>query len=165
MDITIRRITRSDRASIAGLLSRVRVFDDNDRTIAIELVDVYLDNPAQEDYRFFAAFDQDDELVGYVCYGPTPLTEGTFDLYWIAVDPSLAGQGVGSRLLKRVESTLAEENGRLVVIETSSGEQYALTRQFYMKNGYAVAETIKDFYRPGEDRVTFLKYLRFLNHR
>ncbi len=90
---------------------------------------------------------------------PYSLTDGTFDLYWIAVDPAWAGQGVGTLLLRRVESMLKEDNGRLIVIETSSSQQYALTRQFYEKNGYVLAETIKNFYRPGEDRVTFVKYL------
>jgi ribosomal protein S18 acetylase RimI-like enzyme len=62
-------------------------------------------------------------------------------------------------LLKQLESTLKEDNARLIVIETSSNQQYLLTRRFYMKNGYVQAETIKDFYCPGEDRVTFMKYL------
>ena len=39
-----------------------------------------------------------DAVLGYYCIGPTPATEGTFDLYWIAVEPSLHGRGVGSAL-------------------------------------------------------------------
>jgi ribosomal protein S18 acetylase RimI-like enzyme len=160
VDITIRQISNLDRPGLAVLLSRISAFDDDDRSVALELVDWNLDNPDKRDYLFFVAIAGEGELIGYVCYGPTPLTEGTFDLYWIAVDPAWAGQGIGSLLLRKVESTLKEENGRLIVIETSSGQQYALTRQFYMKNGYTLAETIKDFYRPGEDRVTFIKKIR-----
>ena len=160
MNTTIRQLSNLDRAALAALLSRINSFDDEDRVVAMELVDWSLENPEERDYLFFVAIAGEGELIGYVCYGPTPLTEGTFDLYWIAVDPALAGQGVGSQLLRKVESTVEEENGRLIVIETSSSQQYALTRQFYVKNGYLLAETIKDFYRPGEDRVTFVKRLR-----
>jgi ribosomal protein S18 acetylase RimI-like enzyme len=157
--IEIRELVREDRDSLSRLLSKITVFDAEDRAIAIQLVDIFLNNPAQEDYEFFVASTKDGEVIGYLCYGPTPLTQGTYDLYWIAVDPAFAGQGVGTMLLKQLESTLKEDNARLIVIETSSNQQYLLTRRFYMKNGYVQAETIKDFYCPGEDRVTFMKYL------
>jgi len=159
MAIVIRKAIREDRSALNQLLSKITVFDAEDRAIAIELLDIYMDDPAQEDYQFFVASGDDERVIGYVCYGPTPLTEGTFDLYWIAVDPQYAGQGVGTLLVRQVETTLKEDGGRLIVIETSSHPHYALTRRFYVKNGYVLAETIKDFYRPGEDRVTFVKYL------
>jgi len=159
MDFTIRQLNRFDRAPVAALLSRIDAFYEDDRAIALELVDGSLDHPDNTGYLFFVAIAGGGELIGYVCYGPTPLTDGTFDLYWIAVDPAWAGQGVGTLLLRRIESIVKEDNGRLIVIETSSNQQYALTRRFYMKNGYVLAETIKDFYLPGEDRVTFVKYL------
>jgi ribosomal protein S18 acetylase RimI-like enzyme len=159
MAILIRKANREDRSALNQLLSKITVFDAEDRAIAIELLDIYLEDPAQEDYKFFVASDNDSQMIGYLCYGPTPLTEGTYDLYWIAVDPRYAGQGVGTQLMGQLESTLKAAHGRLVLIETSSSQPYELTRRFYMKNGYRVAETIKDFYRPGEDRVTFVKYL------
>ena len=158
MAIVIRKAIREDRSALDQLLSKITVFDAEDRAIAIELLDIYLKDPAQEDYQFSVAFDHDSRMIGYICYGPTPLTEGTYDLYWIAVDPQYAGQGVGTLLMRQLESILKANHDRLIVIETSSSQQYALTRQFYLKNGYVLAETIKDFYRPGEDRVTFVKY-------
>ena len=161
MKIEIRELVREDRDSLSRLLSKITVFDAEDRAIAIQLVDIFLNNPAQEDYQFFVASTKDGEVIGYLCYGPTPLTQGTYDLYWIAVDPAFAGQGVGTMLLKQLESTLKENNARLILIETSSSQQYVLTRRFYEKNGYVLVETIKDFYRPGEDRTTYVKYLRF----
>ena len=160
MEIEIRELIRKDRDSLNRLLSKITVFDANDRAMAIELADIYLDKPAQEDYDFFIASDKDGEVIGYICYGPTPLTDGTYDLYWIAVDPAFTGQGVGTMLLKGVESAVKNKYGRLIIIETSSSQHYTLTRRFYVKNGYGLAETIKDFYRPGEDRVTFVKILR-----
>ena len=159
MVIETRELVQEDREALNRLLSKITVFDDEDRAIALELVDIYLDNPAQEDYEFFVTSGDGGEVIGYICYGPTPLTIGTYDLYWIAVIPGFTGQGVGSLLLQRFENAVRDKNGRLILIETSSSQVYALTRKFYMKNGYVLAETIKDFYRPGEDRVTFVKYL------
>ena len=165
MAIEIRVLRREDREPLNQLLSRITDFKVEDRAIAIELVDIYLDNPAQEDYEFFLASDENGEIIGYICYGPTPLTDGTYDLYWIAVDPAFAGQGVGSMLMKQFEITVRDKNGRLIVIETSSDQEYELTRRFYVKNGYVVEEIIKDFYRPGEHRVTFVKNLSDSRHR
>ena len=158
MSIQLRTLISSDRVDLAQLLERVPNFEEDDRAIAMELVVTALDQPEQKDYCFLIAEDG-DVLVGYACYGPTPLTDGTFDLYWIAVDPQCAGQGIGTLILKAMEEQIQRMGGRMIVIETSSAENYAQTQQFYLKNGYELAETIRDFYRPGEDRVTYLKRL------
>jgi GNAT superfamily N-acetyltransferase len=158
MTIQLRKFSAEDRPSLAGLLSRIKEFTPLDQALALELADVFLNVPDQKDYDFVLAVTEDDRVIGYACFGPTPLTEGTYDLYWIAVDPAYAGHGLGSRLLKWVEEKAISNNGRLLVIETSSSPHYAATRQFYLKNGYYLAETLKDFFRVGEDRLTYLKY-------
>ena len=48
----------------------------------------------------------DGALVGWICWGPTPCTIGTFDLYWIVVDPAWQGRGVGSALVAEMEGQL-----------------------------------------------------------
>ena len=106
---------------------------------------------------YFIVDKEDGQIMGYTCYGPRALTDRTYDLYWIAVDPPYAGQGIGTHLLQRIEELVLAANGRLIVIETSSSSEYAAPRQFYLKNGYNLAETIRDFYRDGEDRVTYVK--------
>jgi ribosomal protein S18 acetylase RimI-like enzyme len=98
--------------------------------------------------------------VGYACWGPTPGTEGTHDLYWIVVDPASQGKGVGSGLLQEVEGRLRADGGRLVVVETSSRADYAPTRGFYERRGYARAAVIPAYYAPGDDLVIYLKDLR-----
>jgi GNAT superfamily N-acetyltransferase len=153
----IRSINRSDRPLLAKLLARISSFDLEDQAMALELIDIFLEQPGQKDYFFSLAVNDEDHPVGYACFGPTPLTQGTFDLYWIVVDPELAGQGVGTLLLHFVEHIILSCWGRMLVIETSSAENYACARNFYLKNGYILIETIQDFYRPGEDRVTYIK--------
>ena len=50
--------------------------------------------PASSDYFFLGAFTPEEELAGFACYGPTPGTDRTYDLYWIAV---IRGAGVRKR--------------------------------------------------------------------
>lgn len=160
MNSRLRNLSLKDGPYLEKMLSRITIFEPEDIVLAMELIWQALDQPDQKDYAFMIAVDPQDCPLGYACYGPTPLTEGTFDLYWIAVDPVCAGQGVGSRLLMAVEEAVQKLNGRMLLIETSSGRPYALTRQFYLKNQYRLAETIRDFFREGEDRVTYMKKFR-----
>jgi ribosomal protein S18 acetylase RimI-like enzyme len=155
----VRELTRTDRSSLIKILSNIESFHADDRALALELIDIILNDPAQKDYAALVAEDEAGLVTGYICFGPTPLTDGTYDIYWVAVDPAAAGQGIGSLLLKKTEDHLKEGNGRLIIIETSSGQEYELTRRFYEKNRYELAERIKDFFREGEDRVTYLKRL------
>ncbi len=159
MNVTLRSLSPADRPALRRLLSRIEEFSPDDQSLAMELVEIALDQPDQKEYDFFIAASGGDEVAGFVCYGPTPLTEGTFDLYWIAVDPDFAGNGIGSLLLKTTEDAVTGRQGRLMLIETSSNPAYENTRRFYLKNGYRLAETIQDFYRDGEDRVTYVKRL------
>ena len=108
-------------------------------------------------YAFLGAFTPEDKLVGYACYGPTPDTDRTFDLYWIAVDPGAQGSGGGTRLLTEVERKLQGQNARMLIVETSSRSQYAPTRHFYAKRGYAEAARVREFYAPLDDRIIFTK--------
>ncbi len=147
MNISLRNLKTNDLPLLADILAGIAVFDQDDRKVAMELLTIILEQPDQKDYLGIVAAGPGDAPVGYACFGPTPLTDGTFDLYWIAVDFACAGQGIGSRLLRAVEEQVRQRQGRLLVLETSSTQCYAQTRQFYLKTGYTLAETIKDFYR------------------
>ena len=108
-------------------------------------------------YFFLGAFTPEDELIGYACYGATPDTDRTWDLYWIAVDPSAQGTGSGTTLLSEVERRLSGLNARMLVVETSSRSDYAPTRAFYAARGYGEAARIRDFYAVSDDRIIFTK--------
>ena len=113
--------------------------------------------PTDSDYLFLGAFTPEDELVGYACYGPTPGTDRTFDLYWIAVEPATQGAGIGTLLLDEVERRLQGHHARLLVVETSSRSDYRATRRFYERRGYAEGARVRAFYAPGDDRIIYIK--------
>jgi ribosomal protein S18 acetylase RimI-like enzyme len=96
-------------------------------------------------------------VIGAVAYGQTPMTVGTYDLYWIACDPALQRRGVGAALLRAVEEDLGRRRARLVRVETSGTEAYQATRAFYQRFGYREAARLPDFYKPGDDLVVFTR--------
>ncbi len=123
--------------------------------IATELVDLSLE-PSNTDYQILVA-DRDGAIVGYVCYGPTPMTEDTFDLYWIASAPEVRGQGVGASLISGMEADMRRRNARLVRVETSATEAYGPTRGFYASMKYTEEARIRDFYKVGDDLIILTK--------
>jgi len=156
----IRKLIESDREKIVDILSDTNNFNEEEIKIALELVDIYIKEKDQKDYEIFVdAYDQGNEIRGYVCIGPRPLTEGTYDLYWIAVNPKVQSKGVGSILISFIEDHLKEKKGRLILIETSGKDSYEKERKFYEKNLYKELVNIKDFYKAGDSLVIYGKYL------
>lgn len=154
----IRPMIAADKPPVMSLLRQTRFFTEEEVHVAEELIDIYLNDDRQTDYRL-VVIEHEQTVVGYLCYGPAPLTRGTFDLYWIAVSPDFQGHGLGKQLLSWLENKVQEEHGRLVMIETSSQEKYHATRAFYLKTRYQECARIADYYQPGDDRMIYVKYL------
>ncbi|MEM4247835.1 MAG: GNAT family N-acetyltransferase [Candidatus Nanoarchaeia archaeon] len=154
----IRKMLPEDKNSVMKILRDTGMFSYAEISVAEELIDIFISGKPQNDYIIYIAEDENSsEIYGYVCYGPTPATEGTFDLYWIAVSPEKQGKGIGATLLKFVEDKVKSAGGRLLIIETSSREKYRPTQNFYLKNAYIIEARIKDFYSIGDDRLIFTK--------
>jgi GNAT superfamily N-acetyltransferase len=112
-------------------------------------------------HRHFAiTMDVDGVIGGFAYYAPTPMTDNSWHLYWIVVERSLQGKGVGATLLKHVEDHIRSLGGRVLFVETSSTPHYEPTRQFYLKKGYEITGVIKQFYSDEDDMVVFRKRLR-----
>lgn len=156
----LRPMAKDDRQPVLELIRATGFFNEAEIQVATELIDIYLNNPDQRDYHIVVVEDESGKVAGYMTYGPTPLTEGTWDLYWIAVSPGAQGKGYGRQLVNWLEDRVRESGGRLILIETSSQPKYLPTRKFYEKLGYAEIARIPDFYRPEDDRVIFGKYFR-----
>ncbi|QDE94270.1 GNAT family N-acetyltransferase [Myxococcus xanthus] len=153
----IRPIEEKDRAPIAALIRKIETFSPQEVEVAIELANTTL-TPGNTDYAIIVA-DRDGELVGYICYGPTPMTEDSYDLYWIASAPEVRGQGVGAALVSAMEGDLRRRNGRLIRVETSATEAYGPTRGFYASMKYGEEARIRDFYKVGDDLIILTKRL------
>jgi len=153
---SLRPVGHAHRARLEQLTRGTGLFREEEVATAVELLDESV--AGDDDYQFVGAFEG-DQLVGYACWGPTPGTAATSDLYWIVVDRVRQSAGVGSQLLGEVERRLTADGRRLVVVETSSRSDYALTRSFYEARGYTRTATIPGYYAPGDDLVVFTKDL------
>ena len=160
MSVRLGRLRPRDRSRVAELLVSTAVFSRDEIDVALQLFDATVagegatgaDDAHVPDYEFTGAFDG-ERLLGYACAGPTPATEGTFDLYWLAVDATAQGKGIGTTLVRAVERELRDRGARMLLVETSSRPDYSNTRAFYARCGYREAARIKDFYAPADDRI------------
>jgi D-alanine-D-alanine ligase len=149
----------NDGAQIHAINANTTVFSQEEVECVDELWEEYLTKGSESSGYYFLVEKEDDHILGYSCFGPRALTSGTFDLYWIAVDPTVRGGGIGRRLLTASETAVRKLSGRLLVLETSGLPTYIPTRKFYISNGYTLEATLKDFYSDGDDLVIFTKHL------
>jgi ribosomal protein S18 acetylase RimI-like enzyme len=148
-----------DKPRVAKILRGTPEFKPFEVAVAEELIDSYLNEPSGSGYHILVA-EVDSAVTGYICYGPTPLTEGTWDIYWVAVAREKQDQGIGSALMKSAEKEILKAKGRLSIIETSSIPAYEKTRNFHLSHGYEIVARIPDFYTPGDDKLILQKRLR-----
>ncbi len=156
----IRRMAARDKDAVLGLIRATGFFTDAEVAVAEELMDIYLAKPDQKDYDVVVVEDRKAAPAGYMTWGPTPLAEDAYDLYWMAVAPSEQGQGRGKELVRWLEGEVGRRDGRVIIIETSSQPRYQGTRQFYIDLGYKEVARVPNFYRAGDDRVIYAKYFR-----
>jgi ribosomal protein S18 acetylase RimI-like enzyme len=140
------------------ILKNTPEFKPFEVVVAEELIDSHLDDPEKSGYNILIAED-DGKLAGYICYGETPCTVGTWDIYWIAVDRNKRGKGIGKALSDAAEISIKKARGRMAIIETSSTPLYENTRSFYLGRGYELIARIPDFYMPGDDKLIMQKKL------
>ena len=154
----IRSLKKKDKEALLLMLSKIDIFTDEEKEIAVELINEALVEKGNGYYNIFVC-EENNEILGYHCTGKRSLTEGVFDMYWIVVDPAYQNKGIGKQLLIHAEDFVKENDGYLILAETSSKDSYKNTRSFYKKNNYSALAQIKDFYKFDDDLIVFGKYL------
>jgi len=154
----IRPLRASDREPLRDILERTQAFSPAEIRVALELIDHVLTRPGQTDYHI-RCIERNGRLAGYLCYGEVPLSDRCWDLYWIAVDPSDHGGGLGREMVRYMEADLRERRARKIFIETGGKTSYGATRAFYERGGYREIARIPDFFAVGDDKVIFGKDL------
>lgn len=173
----------TDPAAIRDIVASTGFFRDHEIAVAVELIDERLARGLASEYHFLFAESVGrasrlpagqrpaPQVLGYTCFGPIACTQGSFDLYWIAVHNTQRGQGLGRALLAETERRIAGGvpsadapmspliRGRRIYIETSSQPKYEPTRAFYLKCGYREEARFEGFYVEGDDKVVYAKRL------
>lgn len=158
--LKIRTIIGDDRKHIERMLITKKVFNQDEIDLALELIDQTLAQPQKDDYTILCACQDEARIVaGYICFGPIPLAEGCYDIYWILVDNKFSRRGIGTELLQTMEEQLLHQNARRVYIDTSSTTPYLPARKFYEKHGFWIDCVLENFYREGDDKIIYVKDL------
>lgn len=134
---------------------------DSNELFPSELLDgmtePYFGDPDTSDIWLTLDVDQQPALVAYCA--PERMTQGTYNLYLIAVHKRHHWQGLGSKAMAFIEEMLRQQGSRILIVETSGLPDFELTRRFYTKIGYTQEAVIREFYQAGEDKVVFWKKL------
>ena len=147
-----RIVDAADPEKIRSLVRATGVFSAEEVRVAGELAQTTVDGT--ETYRFLLA-ERGGEMLGYTCFDRIPLSKVSFDLYWIAVAPSERGTGLAAELMSRTAAFIKSKRGTQVYAETSSKENYAPARAFYLKSGFRQAARFEDFYEPGDSKIIY----------
>jgi ribosomal protein S18 acetylase RimI-like enzyme len=148
----------ADVQVIRDIVASTQFFYEHEIDVAVELVEEHLQKGPRSGYLFLFA-EQGGRTVGYCCYGEIACTEGSYDLYWIAVRDDCRSQGIGKILLEKTEALIAGLQGRVIWVETSGQKKYLSTRNFYLRNGYQEEAVLKGFYGPDDDKYIYVKRL------
>ena len=151
----IRRINKQDLEGIKAVLDSSELFPSD---LLDDMIHDFLTNPNSEEVWLTTVAEGTPISMAYLA--PERMTEGTYNLYAIAVDKSHQGKGIGGQLMDYIEDHLRGAGHRVIIVETSGLPDYELTRKFYHKKQYQEEAVIRDFYQEGEDKVVFWKKLR-----
>lgn len=158
----IRAASRADLPALKALIDANGLFPSS---MLDEMMAAYLNNsPGCAEIwltsETHSAGGADSVLTTIAYCGPERMTSGTWNLFLIAVLPSLHSRGLGAAMMAHVESLLAARGERVLLVETSGLPQFERTRAFYRRLGYTEEARIREFYQAGEDKVVFWKALR-----
>lgn len=149
----IRPIRDDDFEALLGVATASGLFQLEE----VEVLAGMLQSPGEDDVWF--TDDDGTGPIGVAYLAPEKMTEGTWNLYLIAVHPDHQRQGRGKAILEHVQAWLIERGERLLLVETAGVDEFDYVRRFYASNGFEAEATIRDFYEPGVDKVVFRKLL------
>jgi ribosomal protein S18 acetylase RimI-like enzyme len=155
MGVIVRPLLMEDRNFARDALIDCGVFSDEEVMVAVEMVEAGLHG----EYSLLGITTERRQLCGYACFGPAPLTESSWYLYWICVRRSAQGAGIGRMLQTRVEDAVRELGGERLILETSGRDSYERARRFYCQMGFVNIGSIPDFYKPGDTCLIYCKVL------
>ncbi len=148
------------KATSTGDIAGLQVVLDGTELFPSEMLpDLLAPSLAGETEALWLTCHSDGEAVG-LCYTvPEDLADGAWNMLALAVRPDLQGKGLGRTLVAAAEQYLKDKGQRILIVDTSGADDFALTRKFYAQNGYEEEARIRDFWAEGDDKVIFRKAL------
>jgi len=157
---TIRPATAADIDTIKQIAIDTNMFETDEVGFFDEMITGFIEGAMPENHWLVA--EHNSEVVAGAYYAPEPFSDRMWNLYFISVAPHHQSRGTGGALLDYVEQQLrarGTDTARVLIVETSSTEQYSRTRAFYRQHHYDEEARIRQFYGPDDDKVVFWKSL------
>ena len=149
----LRAVTSADVAVLKAVIDETGLFPSD---MLDEMLAAFL-NGGEADH-IWLTFDEAKPSALLYCASER-MTSGTWNVLLMAVHPQGQGKGRGTAMLRQVERILEDRQQRVLLVETSGLSEFARTRAFYRRCGFAEEARIRDFYDDGEDKVVFRKAL------
>ena len=161
MSITIsERILPEDKPQIEKILRSTDFFYEFEIDTALEIVDETISSGSEKSGYYWLTAADDNRIVAFANFGKNDFSVHSWDLFWIAVHNEARNKKLGTLLLKAVEENVIKMGGKILWIETSGRPLYTSTEAFYIRNGYTLAASLKDFYGPGDPKQIYCKVLQ-----
>ncbi len=154
MNRVIRKVEKEDIPVLKQVLDSSELFPSY---LLDDMINDYLNNEQSTDIWFTTIQDEKPVSIGYCA--PERLTEGTYNLYAIAVHKNQQGKGIGKMMMEYIENELRKNGNRILIVETSGKPEFELTREFYKKCNYTKQAVIPEFYEEDDDKIIFWKKL------
>src|SRR6266496_399366 len=105
----------ADGSQIQSITARTGVFSQEEVDSVGVMWTEYLTLGSEGSGYHFIVYRKANQVLGFAIYGPRDLTDGVFDLYWVAVDPAARCNGIGRSLLTTCEDAARETGGRMLI--------------------------------------------------
>lgn len=157
MSIISKGIMPEDRKGVEDILRSTEYFYEFEIQTALEIADETILKGVERSGYYWMKIIDEDGLIAFANYGKNAFSTHSWELYWIAVHQNSRNKKLGSVLLKAIEDDIREMGGKILWIETSGRPLYKSTESFYLKNGYQLQASLRDFYGPGDPKQIYSK--------
>lgn len=145
-----------EKAKMIEAAVKTGVFRPKEIDVLGELIDEMLSNK-ETTYRTLS-INEGERLAAFAIFGRTPLTDFSWDVYWLVVSPMDQGKGLGGKIMEEAERIMTDSSLNAVIrVETSTRKEYSGARKFYLGKGYREVGIIEDFYSHRDGLVIYAK--------
>ena len=102
--------------------------------------------------------EEQGQIISFGFCEPERMTNGTWNLLAIGVEPSSQAKGIGTQMMDYLEDKLAAQGACVLLVETTALDEQEKTREFYRKIGYVQEARIREFFEADTDKIVFWKH-------
>ncbi|EPM7999735.1 GNAT family N-acetyltransferase [Vibrio vulnificus] len=149
----LRQLQLADKEKMLELVNKTQMFEAEEVSFIADTFEA-----ESSEAIWFGKFD-DELMIGVAYCVPMEMTNATWNVLMLLVDPEHHRSGIGRALMQLMESTLIKQGQRLLIVETSSTDDFQTARSFYSAIGYAQQGAIEHYYDDNDHKITFIKRL------